>query len=399
VERRFIELERIARDSLRACYLDEKVIASPTHFSDFWARDTFFAVPGMLAIGDQDRVKVCLEYFLSLQRSDGKIPRKISRDLTVIKYLLGKSVRRKKLKPTYHGLVRPFDTMDSELLLVIAVGHYLEKTRDYDFAEKYYSHFRKAIDWHVQSAKKSVRYQGFVHEYFLGNWMDTVFKFGPVLYTNVLYAKALGAMVSIAQIAGHDDESEVYVRRAMKVKRMIRTDFWNGTYFCDELRLKNRTTFDLAGNVLAVLYDVADSPQKQSITETLLVEYKLKNVCMRSVPSGHMWWKINPVVRCMGIADYHTQTSWLWITALVAQVFHENDHEQHRDKLLMLIEAIALRDGEIGETYGADSNPYRRLLWRSASPFAWSSGVILHVLERCGYTTAAPYDKPEQRIC
>lgn len=394
-----MELKKIAKKSLQACYLDEKVVASPTHFSDFWARDTFFAVPGMLVVGDHKRVKACLEFFISYQRSDGKIPRKISRDINVVKYLFGKSIRRKRLRPTYHGLVKPFYAMDSELLFVIAVEEYLQKTRDYDFAEKYYSQIRKSIDWHVQKAKADSCYSGYSREYFLGNWMDTVFKFGPVLYTNVLYARALASMVFIAQIAGHDDEVDVFANRAQKLKRMIRKDFWQGDFFCDELRLKARGTFDLAGNVLAVVHGIADDQQKKSIIKILRKEYEKESVCMRSVPSGHLWWKINPVVRCMGIADYHTKTSWLWITAFVAQAFHNNDLQEQGYKIFMLIEAIALRDAEIGETYSSDTNPYKKLLWKSASPFAWSSGVILHALESCGYSKSLKYSKPEQRIC
>lgn len=395
----FEKLEHIAKDSLSACYSEDKIVASPAHFSDFWARDTFFAVPGMLAIGEYDRVKKCLEYFLRLQRADGKIPRKVSQDVTVIKYLFGKNIRLKKPKIVYQGLVPPFQAMDSELLFVIAVEAYLEKTRDYDFAEKYYSHIRRAIDWHMQETKKNVTHEGFVREYFLGNWMDSVFKFGPVLYTNVLYAKALASMVSIAQIAGHDDEAEVFVRRAQKSKRMIRKDFWKEQYFCDELRLKERDTFDIAGNVLAVVYDIADAKQKKCIVDALLAEFQSNNVAIRAVPSGYPWYKINPVVQVMGIADYHTQASWLWITSLVAQVFYDHDRPEESWKLLMLIEALALRDGEIGETYGLDTNPYKRFLWKSATPFAWSSAMVLHTLAQCGFMKATPYDKPEQRIC
>jgi len=44
--------EKIARKDLRACYQDQGIFASPVNFSDYWARDSFWAILGMLEIGD-----------------------------------------------------------------------------------------------------------------------------------------------------------------------------------------------------------------------------------------------------------------------------------------------------------------------------------------------------------
>lgn len=370
------QLKQITTKSLRDCYLDGKVVASPTHFSDFWARDTFWALPGMLEIEDLQEAKNCLEYFLSYQREDGKIPRKISLDLNALKYLTGKKIKRKKPHPTYFGLVLPFYAKDSELLLINAFAKYIKKTEDVDFLKDNFSKLQKAIDWHIETERG-----GLISEYFLGNWMDTVFKFGPVLYTNVLYFQALKQMSFLARKL-EDKELEIkYLKLAVKTQDVIQDRFWGGEFLIDEARKsKSRETFDLAGNVLAVVFNVVEEDQKKSIIKKLKKYFEQYGAFVPAVPNGHSWWKINPVVRIMGIADYHTSTSWSWIDAFLAEVFYENGEAELAEKMLQKIEKVIVRNGEIGETYFVCGEVYKKRFWKSASPFAWSSGVLLSVL-------------------
>lgn len=142
------DLQEVAQKSLRTCYVDGKIVASPTHFSDFWARDTFWALPGVLAIGDGEVAKNCIEYFLSFQRSDGKIPRKISRDINVLKYVIGKSIPRSHPRPVYTALVRPFYSMDDNALLVRAAWIYFEVTKDEKSLRVWYPHLKRAMKWY-----------------------------------------------------------------------------------------------------------------------------------------------------------------------------------------------------------------------------------------------------------
>jgi len=389
------QLKDLIINSLRACYTKDGVVASPTHFSDYWARDTFFALPGMMIAGDYDKAKDSLELFLKYQRPDGKIPRKLSRDITIIKYLFGKKISRKKPRPTYHGLIKPFYAKDSELLFVIAFAQYLEETRDYDFAEQQYRAVQKALHWHTQRLK-----DGFIHEHFLGNWMDTVFKFGAVLYTNVLYMRALEAMVLIAQVAGYDDEAEVYVHRARSMKRRLQKEFWNGAFFADERRLRKRKVFDLAGNVLAVVYDVADQHQKRELLCSLETFYKKHGTWVPAVPTGQRWYKINPLAYVFGMADYHTTTVWLWIVALLMHAFYDNGASARAQAMLDEVTLALERDNAVGETYFTDGTAYKKYFWHSASPFLWSSGVLLEVLVHLQVITKEKtYPKPEPRIC
>lgn len=391
----FEALKDIARTSLRACYLNTSLVASPTYFSDYWARDSFWALGGMLVIGDHKRARDTITHFLSFQRTDGKIPRKISRDLNVIKYLFGKHIMRRHLRPTYYGLIRPFYAMDSELLMIIGVEKYLDETRDYDFTDQHYQSLHKAMTWHTGRTRDKL-----VHEYLLGNWMDTIFKNGPVLYTNVLYVQALEAMVTIAQVAGRDEDAQYWATRAHSTKGAVRTAFWNGLFFADEAFLPDVHTFDLAGNVLAVLSNVGDREMQNAIMTRIENLYNTYGAFMPASPIGYPWYKINPLTSLVGIRDYQTSTSWLWITILVARMFIENNRQELGEKILSELGQQLTVHGEIGETYFCDGQPYSKRAWRSATPFAWSSGVLLETLAAGGYIqNDVSYKKPEPRIC
>ncbi len=319
-------------------------------------------------------------HFLSFQRSDGKIPRKISLDVNVLKYLTGTIVKRRRPRPTYHGLVKPFYAKDSELLLVKACAEYVQKTHDTDFLVQHYPKIKKAIMWHMCRTKNNL-----ITEYFLGNWMDTIFKFGPVLYTNVLYFHALCKMAELAKLIDEQKDYKKFLNLSKVVKKEICIHFWRETFFADEMYAKNQKTFDVAGNVLAVLFDVADHDRKNMILQHCEAYVSQYGTFIPIVPTKYRWWKVNPIVRLFGIADYHTQASWLWINAFLMLVFAQNKKMHIAQKMAKDLSYVCSRDGEVGETYFIGGTIYKKRFWKSASPFAWSSGVLLAVLEECQF--------------
>ena len=59
----------IALEDLRSCYTKEGILASHVNFSDYWARDTFWASLGMLETKDPEkitRVQKSIELFLNI---------------------------------------------------------------------------------------------------------------------------------------------------------------------------------------------------------------------------------------------------------------------------------------------------------------------------------------------
>ncbi len=373
------KLADLARTSLRSCYRDQAVVASEDHFSDFWLRDAMWSVPGMVVAGDVSQARSTLLYFASYIDAYGRVPRKVMREYTIIKYLFGLKKKRAIPKPLYTGPVPYGRTMDSGFLFVYALAEYVTRTDDDVLAERLYIDVRRLMTYYL-----GFQEEGLIRESGLANWMDTVFKSGAVLSTNVLAYKALISLAQIAKRIGHDSDMDVYAHKARRLKQSIKDHFWCGTHFKDQAAGPSKP-FDVAGNTMAVVWGVADEVQGSTILEFLQKEVSDKGF-VSAVPQGYTWYKINLIARLFGIGDYHTRASWLWVNALVAHAFILCSEKSQATMMLDAMQVAVARDGAVGETYDVVTTKlYKKRLWRSAIPFAWSAGVVLTVLSDSGY--------------
>lgn len=370
-QKNFKQAYFIAIENLRQCYKDGKILASTKNFSDYWARDTFWALPGVIKIRDIDIARLCLEYFLSFQRSDGKIPRKISIDFNGIKYLTGKSFLRKKPRPIYTGNLPPFSSMDANALLIISAADFIVKTSNEQFAKIHYAKMKVAIDWY-----KSHTRDGFVQEFALGNWMDTVFKNGHVLYSNVVYCEALKSFSCIAEFAGWENDCAEYREKHLELKKKIDKKFWNDEFYDDQLGKHKH--FDLSGNVLALYFEIATEEKKRKIIGKIIQLRKGKNFLPTVYPK-YPWWKINPVTYLLGMQNYQNDVSWMWIDLFAAAALFKNGYKKEAKNIFSDISENIVKNGAVHETYFSDGLPYKARHWESAVPFAWGAGVFLKV--------------------
>ncbi len=342
------------------------------NFSDSWARDTFWAIPGVLKLGDFEIARKSFEFFISHQRSDGLIPRKITFDYNGFKYLFKKSLKRRKSKTVYKGVIPLADCVDSNALFIIALQKYSKESRDIGFAKKNFESIKKAVDWYDLKTK-----HGLIKECFLANWMDTIFKNGHVLYSNVLYCQTLKSFFEICETLKRGDLAATYEKRHLETKDKINNLFWNGNFFDDELGKHKH--FDAAGNVTACFFEIA-SPEKTEIIFNKLRNIK-KEKLHPTVDPPYLFWKINPAAYAMGIKEYQNGISWSWIDILAAGAmekrgFHEKALE-HFEKICEII----VENGAIYETYWPDGRPFNKPFWKSAVPFAWSSGLFLEIYD------------------
>src|SRR3990167_4950471 len=97
----------IAKGNLKACYARNGFYAGLVHFSDYWARDGFYATFGAVYQKDFTVVKSELQLFMKYQRKNGHIPRKISGYWTInlLTMWLRKHIKEIYFKPllTYYG--------------------------------------------------------------------------------------------------------------------------------------------------------------------------------------------------------------------------------------------------------------------------------------------------------
>lgn len=373
---KIIKAKNLALADLRSCYRGEGILASYVNFTDFWARDTFWASLGLIKSGeDLGKVRSSLELFLRYQRSDGKIPRKICLDYNGLKYL-GIKIKRKKPRPIYTSPIKTFFSMDDNLLLVIAFSEYVKKTKDEKFVEKYFSQIERALEFYQNN--NLIRNE-LLYEIGLGNWMDTIFKKGFVLYTNCLWQKAVQEFKEMAKEFNFDVNS--IVPKSQGILAQIQKNFWleKENFFADSVSKKDRKQkyFDLAGNVLAMLFEIADEKQAKLILEKIEMIKNKGDVFYPTVFPRYPFWKINPPTFLFGIQDYQNGNSWSWIEILLAIAKEKNGKLEEAEKMLENISEVILQNGHIHETYFIDGRPFDHFLWKSAVPFAWSAGLFL----------------------
>jgi glycogen debranching enzyme len=373
----------ICLEDLRSCCTQEGILASPVNFSDYWARDTFWSALGMLKLNNEQetrQVKASLELFLKYQRTNGKIPRKIALDYNGLKYL-GIKVKRRKPRPIYFSPVSFLFSMDENLLFAIAFCSYVSQTRDLNFAKKYFKKVSESLEFY----KKNKFLSGnLIIEKGLGNWMDTIFKGGNVLYTNCLWCEALKQFENLAKKLDIKAEFKLLPSTA-EVKQLILDNFWvaEKKYFADNLpgSGKQNAYFDLAGNLLAILFRIADMPQSEEIFKKIASNKKKGDRLHRINDPLYPFWKVNPVAQIFGIGRYHNGISWSWLEALLIIVLLKFGKKEEAKNNLENFSEIIIENDHVHETYFLDGHPFDHLLWKSAVPFAWGAGIFLWAVE------------------
>lgn len=371
----------IVRKELRQCYLGQGVIASPVHFSNYWGRDTFWALRGMIH-GDKKDLEMSrksLELFMKYQRGDGKIPRKIVSDVNIFKRI-GINVKRPYLLPVYASPIKYLHSLDENLLFVSAFCKYIEKTNDLDFARDKYHQLVLALDFFRQ--KRALR-DNLLCEWGLGNWMDTILKRGFVLYTNCLWHEALKQLQNLSRVIERDFPPSLPTPQ--KVKLLIQRDFWNkdNGFFVDALSKKKRQKmfFDTAGNLLAVFFGIADADQAKEVLEKVSSLRSGQGLHPTNDPP-YPPRKVNPLTYFVGIEKYHNGISWSWIEIIhILALLKSGDLETAQRQFDNLCEIIS-KNETLHETYNLDGTPFDKPLWKSTTPFAWSAGLFLYVLEK-----------------
>lgn len=404
------KIRKIALEDLRFCYYKDGILASKVNYSDYWSRDTFWTAIGLLESlslsadknnFDLRQIRKSLILFAKYQRNDGKIPRKIAIDFNCIKYLFKIKIKRKIPRPIYYSPIKSFFSLDENLLFVIAFCKFVKKTKNFQFAKKYLENAIRALN--LYENKKLLR-NNLLYEIGLGNWQDTIFKKGFVLYTNCLWFEAVRNFENLSHIAnthGQKHNTEIQPRSFLikanfpasaEIKSAIQKIFWLGKkgFFADSVSLcgKQQKYFDLAGNILAVLFDVADNKQAQKIFDNI------NNVPTRVLTNintpekiiaplhpinypRYPFWKINPVIFLLGIQDYHNGISWSWIEALLTIAYLRHNKKTKAKAAIENLSKIVIKNGHIHETYFINGRPFDHYLWKSATPFAWSAGLLL----------------------
>ncbi len=256
------------------------LMASPEGYPHVWARDSVITSLGAILIpGHEDCLRTSLQTLAGQQSELGAIPNNVS-------------VATGRLDHTNAGSV------DSNLWYI--VGHYVNHrvTGDADFLGAHWPSLERALLW--------LRYQdsngcGLLEVHEAADWADLLANRFNILYDNVLWYAALRAMAAMARALETSEVWRKYDDMASDVCHKLRIVLWVGPENADEWGptcpghtewkhtlsqvdpvLVKRPFFlpyvafrdygdycDVFGNLLAVLFGVANPAQEKRILDYL----------------------------------------------------------------------------------------------------------------------------------
>ncbi|HEY3474895.1 MAG TPA: glycoside hydrolase family 15 protein, partial [Anaerolineales bacterium] len=349
------------------------------NFSESWARDFGFAAYGLLTLKQYDPVKETLEAFFWHQTSEGQLPVKLHSVDVVTRFLHSFFGREQPneimLKPKYlsgHGA----PSLDGQALLVIAVLAYTRESGNVRFLENHWENLTGAMKW-LATYRKGTGDDPLLHQGAFADWADSIARHGRVLYTNVVYWKALSEMAIAATQLNFHQEAVNYSAQAEKVLRAINRHFWreNLGYFVTSDDL---TQLSSDGNLLAIAWGLANHKQAESI---LLVMDRLKmaepvptRVTYPSYPR-HLVALENLLG---GVPNYHTDASWLWIGAWHVIALVKIGHMEQAEKVLSRILKVIVQDRQVNEVHAPDGRPLSSMWYTAEAPLTWNAGMIIY---------------------
>ena len=254
------------------------LMASPEGYPHVWARDSVITSLGaLLAPGHELCLKRSLETLAGQQSEPGAIPNNVS-------------VATGRLDHTNAGSV------DSNLWFILGHTFQHRASADIEFLRRQWPALEQSLLW--------LRYQdsngcGLLEVHEAADWADLLANRFNILYDNVLWYAALRAMAEIAGAVGK--EGGRYAEMANDVRHKLRIVLWVGTendnewgetcpghtewqhtlsqvdpvlikrpFFLPYVAFRDFGDYcDVFGNLLAILFDVANSAQEKRILDYL----------------------------------------------------------------------------------------------------------------------------------
>lgn len=365
---------KTALQDLRACYEEHGIIAGRHHFTDYWARDGFFAAMGSLAAGDWDIAEKMVKLFLSHQRADGLIPYRIMRGPITIGKYLGRPKFYKNPQPTYR--LRGFGplVLDGTTLTLTVLAQLGQRGRP--VAARSTAAVRRALRF-LESRER----YGLLWDGVLAEWNDSAYKWGTLLYSNIIYWKMFEELKKYYQQRDNPFWKEV-AQKQTSVAEALRRRLWNGRYFADWYDYKRHDYLYPYGNCLAIAWGFT-TPQETAVILKEVNTVKIKFTLDTNTPK-YPWWRIEIFNHLLGMGDYQNhsllwwQPSTAYLEALLA-AGKTNEANRHAQTIAQQILSVG-----IYECYERKGEPVRRLAYRSEGPFAWAAGGIVQALIRQG---------------
>ncbi len=362
----------------------EKLVlcAGVRNFREPWARDFGFATFGLMALGQVQAVRECLEAFLLYQKPSGQFPVKLHSTGVVERYLHSLLKREqpihKPLRPKYqtaHGTI----SLDGNSLLVIAALHYAEQTGDYDFLRRHWEGLCRAVTWLEEHARGE---DGLLHQGAFTDWADSIGRTGRILYTNVLYWKAVSGLAKASVHCEGDLHQQWWQDKAQRLYDNIHNHFWREAqgYFVTSQQHLNLSS---SGNTLAVAWGLATKEQAHSILDAMERIGMADPVPTQVVSYGYRRRDVAVENHVARIPHYHTSAAWLWLGGWHAVALARAGRPSEANELIARMSKAIVQDGVVHEVYGKNGRFLSTFLYTSEAPLTWNASMVIYAFSIC----------------
>ena len=357
------------------------ICAGLRNFREPWARDFGFASFGLLAMGEYRVTRQTLEVFFFNQKSNGQFPVKVHATNIFDRYLHSLFKRQQpNLHPIHPKYLTAHHTvsLDGNALLVIAALNYAFRSGDKGFVQEHWQQLIRAMNWLTNHAPDN---DGLLEQGAYADWADSIARKGRVLYTNIIYWKALKEMARVAGALEYSQSRESFQRKADRIKQAINNYFWRGDlgYFVTSQVFNNLSS---GGNLLAIAWDLATPNQANTILDHMQ-EYKMAEpVPTRTVQHPYPRKFIAIENRLGGLSSYHTDAAWLWIGAWHVIACQHTGRDTLARELFRRIACVINRDREVHEVYAPDGHFLTTFWYTSEAPLTWSAGMVIYAWDQ-----------------
>lgn len=351
------------------------------NFRESWARDFGFASYGLIALEKFDSVKDTLEAFFWHQTETGQLPVKLHSINVITRFLYSLFGREQPtelmLKPKYasgHGAA----SLDGQALLIIAALRYARESEDVQFLKDHWRQIKLAVQWlHIHRKEHD---DVLLNQDSYADWADSVARRGVVLYTNVVYWKALSEMGLAATNMDLNQDAVSYSTEAEIVARAIHEHFWRSDlgYFVTSGHLKQLSS---DGNLLAIAWGLASAEQAENILQAMDKAGMAEPVPTRVVHPSYPPYLISMENVLGNLSNYHTNASWLWLGAWHVLALVNSGRLKKAQELMERITEIIIRDRQVNEVHRPDGGPLSSFWYKSESPLTWNAGMIVYAYQ------------------
>lgn len=361
-------------DSLVMRQLGTGIYAGLPWFNDYWGRDTFISLPGLLlTTGQFDAARDVLRSFAALQdthpnsRTFGRIPN--------------------RARP--NDLI--YNTADGTPRFVIALKAYAAYTGDITLMAKLYPAVQRA-------AEGALRYwvdpSGYLTHDDADTWMDARWQGKDALSprgnrandVEALWFEQMRASADMARRLDHPADAARWTAIANTVAKHFQRDYFDPRHdvMADRLTADGLRDFRLRPNQLFALDLVRDPAVKARLTrevwQRLVYPWGTATLAQDDPDfyPYHENWHYYHKDRA-----YHNGTVWPWLNGIVLQRMLEQDQPDIAWRLFANMNEQALRTGAVGSLSElSDALPRDGASWAKPSGAflqAWSNGEQLRV--------------------